>query len=159
LRREEEKVERSYQKFSWPQKRLTTVMEKIDECLSLKLDELKSIFDENELSMEWEKIVEEVAKKEIENQGAAESPAKEFLTKSIGGYADLMKYRVQEKLIRRLEDHELIKRYTVLNKEFEQRVKEENREKDEKNMNEKRAQKSPKQSRYQKKRGVDNEKN
>jgi hypothetical protein len=58
-----------------------------------------------------------------------------------------------------LEDHELIKRYMVLNKEFEQRVKEENREKDEKNMNEKRAQKSPKQSRYQKKRGVDNGKN
>jgi hypothetical protein len=47
----------------------------------------------------------------------------------------------------------------VLNKEFEQRVKEENQEKDVKNINEKRAQKSPKQSQYQKKQGVDNEKN
>jgi hypothetical protein len=57
-----------------------------------------------------------------------------------------------------LEGHELIQKYTVLNKEFENRVKEENHEQDEKNINEKRAQKSPKQSLYQKKQGVKGEK-
>jgi hypothetical protein len=50
--RKEKKVERFYQKFSWPQKRLTTVTDKINEALSPKLKELKSIFDENESSME-----------------------------------------------------------------------------------------------------------
>jgi hypothetical protein len=82
-----------------------------------------------------------------------------LISKVVGDYSDILRYRVQEKLIKRLEDHELVRRYTILNKEFEKRVKEENCEMDEKNMNEKRAQKSPKQSQSQKKRGVDNEKN
>jgi hypothetical protein len=108
---------------------------------------------------EWEKIVNEVAKEEAIAYGVEQSTSKVFLGKASGDFSDCMRYRVQEKLIKRLEDHELIKKYTVLNKEFEQRVKEENREKDVKNINEKRAQKSPKQSQYLKKRGVDNEKN
>jgi hypothetical protein len=79
------------------------------------------------------------------------TPPRGLIGKAFGGYSDILKYRVQEKLIKRLEDHELVKKYTILNKEFEKRVKEENRETDTKNMNEKRAQKSPKQGRYQKK--------
>jgi hypothetical protein len=58
-----------------------------------------------------------------------------------------------------VEGHELIQKYMVLNKEFEHRIKEENREKDVKNVNEKWAQKSPKQQQYRKKRRVDNRKN
>lgn len=46
----------------------------------------------------------------------------------------------------------MIKIYTTINSGFEKRVKEENREYDEWNMNEKRAQKSPKQKAYQKRR-------
>jgi hypothetical protein len=61
-------------------------------------------------------------------------------------------------LVKRLEGHELIQKYMVLNQEFETRIKEENWEKDEKNINEKWVQKSPKQSLYQKKRGVESEK-
>jgi hypothetical protein len=91
--------------------------DKINECLSPKLDELKAIFDKNESSMEWEKIVDEFAKEEMIACGVQQSPSKVFLTKALGDFSDCMRYRVQEKIIKRLEDHELIKKYTVLNKE------------------------------------------
>jgi hypothetical protein len=110
--------------------------------------------------MEWEKIVEEVTKEEQVACGVlVPAPVEVLVTKAKGDFSDCMRYRVQEKIIKRVEGHELIQKYTVLNKEFEHRVKEENREKDMKNINEKRAQKSPKQGQYQKKRGVDNRKN
>jgi hypothetical protein len=150
-------MERFYQKVSWPIKN-TLVKDKVNECLSPKLDEIKMIFEKNDSAIEWEKIVNEVAKAEAKVCGQGKTPPKELISRAVGNYSDILRYRVQEKLIKRLEDHELVRRYTILNKEFEKRVKEENREMDEKNINEKRAQKSPKQSRYQKKRGVNNEK-
>jgi hypothetical protein len=132
---------------------------KINECLSPKLKELKAIFEDNEMSMEWNKIADEVAKEEMNEQGLSDKvETKYYLTKASGDYTDWVRYHVQQKLVKRLEGHELIQKYTILNKEFENRVKEENREQDEKNINEKRAQKSPKQSLYQKKRGVEDEK-
>lgn len=58
-----------------------------------------------------------------------------------------------------MQEHEVVRKYNALNKDFEIRVKEENQETDEKNINEKRAQKSPKEKTFQKKRGVDNNEN
>jgi hypothetical protein len=156
--RKEVKMERFYQKDSWPI-RNPLVKDKVNECLLPKLDEIKTIFEENELTMEWEKIVNEMAKVEAKACGQKETLPKELISRAVGNYSDILRYHVQEKLIKRLEDHKLVKKYTILNKEFEKRVKEENRETDVKNMNEKRVQKSPKQSYNQKKRGVDNEKN
>lgn len=69
--------------------------------------------------------------------------------------APALKIEVQELIIERLQEHELIKRYIKLNKEFERRVKEENRERDEKKASENRAPTSQQQKSYQKKRGVE----
>jgi hypothetical protein len=130
---------------------------KIDKCLSPKIEELQAIFEANEMSMEWDKITEEVTQEEMKEQAVdvleREEP-KRYLTKVSGDYTDWLKYHIQQKLIKRLEGHELIQKYMVLNHEFENRVKEENREKDVKNINEKMVQKSPKEYLYQKKRGV-----
>jgi hypothetical protein len=154
--RKKEKESRSYQKLSWPLSQVT-IKGKINDCLSPKVNELKAIFEENEMTMEWEKIADEVAAEEMKEQGAGVSKKEEtkfYLDKASGDYRDWLKYHIQQKLVKRLEGHELIQKYMVLNQEFETRVKEENREKDMKNINDKRAQKSPKQSLYQKKRGV-----
>jgi hypothetical protein len=48
--RKEEKEMRQYQRLPWPLKKLT-MKDKINECLSPKLDELRDIFDENESRM------------------------------------------------------------------------------------------------------------
>lgn len=61
--------------------------------------------------------------------------------------------------MKKLETHDIVKKYNELNKNFVVRVKEENRELDEKNINEKRAQKSPKEKMYQKKREVESNEN
>jgi hypothetical protein len=106
------------------------------------------------MSMEWEKIANEVAVQEMEEQGIKDKvDMQTYLEKASGDYTDWVKYHIQQKLVKRLEGHELIQKYMILNKEFESRVKDENHEKDEKNINEKRAQKSLKQSLYQKKQG------
>jgi hypothetical protein len=63
--RKKEKKIKSYQKLSWPLNKVT-MKGKIDDCLSPKVNELKAIFEENEMSMEWEKIAEEVAAEEME---------------------------------------------------------------------------------------------
>jgi hypothetical protein len=55
--------------------------------------------------MEWEKIVNEIAKEEMEVCGIQLSPPKVFLTKALGDFSDCMRYRIQEKIIRQLEDH------------------------------------------------------
>jgi hypothetical protein len=111
---------------------------KINECLSPKIEELRSIFEENESSIEWTKIVEEVTKEEQVTCGVlVPAPAESMVTEAKGDFSDCMRYRVQEKIIRQVEGHKLIQKYTVLNKEFKHRVKEENQEKDTKNVNEK----------------------
>jgi hypothetical protein len=141
--RKKEKEIKFYQKLSWPLDQVT-MKGKINECLSPKINELKAIFKDNEMSMEWEKIADEVAKQEMKEQGLSDKvEMKYYLAKASGNdYTDWVKYHIQQKLVKQLEGHELIQKYMVLNKEFESRVKEENREKDEKNINEKRAQKS-----------------
>jgi hypothetical protein len=158
-KRKEDKEKKTYQKLTWPLP-VMTMKGKIDECLSPKIEELKSIFAENDSSMEWMKIVDEVTKEEQTACGVLElALADSLIAKVKGDFSDCRRYHVQEKIIRRVEGHKLIQKYTVLNKEFEHRIKEENREKDVKNVNEKRAQKSPKQQQYRKKRGIDNRKN
>jgi hypothetical protein len=50
-KRKEEKEKRIYEKLNWS---LSTMMmkRKINKCLSLKIEELRSIFEENESNME-----------------------------------------------------------------------------------------------------------
>jgi hypothetical protein len=62
-KRKMDKEKRTYQKLTWPLL-LMMMKGKIYKCLSLKIEELKSIFVENNSSMEWTKIVEEVTKEE-----------------------------------------------------------------------------------------------
>jgi hypothetical protein len=102
-------------------------MKGIDKYLLPKIDKVKSIFAENESSMEWLKIVEEVAKEEQEACGVVDlMQVKSLVTKAKGDFSDCIRYWVQEKIIKRVEGHKLIQKYTVLNKEFEHRVKEKN---------------------------------
>jgi hypothetical protein len=61
-------MERFYQKVSWPIKN-TLVKDKVNECLSPKLDEIKMIFEKNESAMEWKKIVDKMAKAEAKACG------------------------------------------------------------------------------------------
>lgn len=75
-----------------------------------------------------------------------------------GAKADLwneLRVDVQQMIIKKCEQSKVIKKYNTLNQKFVKRVKDENSEMDEKNVNEKQAQKSPKQKSYQKKRGVE----
>lgn len=66
-----------------------------------------------------------------------------------------LRVELKERLVEKSESHDVIQFYTTLNSDFEKRVKEENGEVDTRNMNEKRAQKSPKEKDYQKKRGIE----
>ncbi|CAB4381384.1 uncharacterized protein OCT59_027983 [Rhizophagus irregularis] len=63
--------------------------------------------------------------------------------------------RLKEKIIRTAESHDVILKFTSLNNSFSKRVKEENRELNEKNINEKRVTKSPKERECQKRWGVE----
>jgi hypothetical protein len=84
-----------YQKLSWPLKQVT-MKGKIDECLSPKIKELKAIFKENEMSMEWKKIADEVVVQEMEEQGVSDKvEMKYYLDKASGDYTDWLKYHVQ----------------------------------------------------------------
>jgi hypothetical protein len=66
--RNQDKMERFYQKGSWPIKN-PLVKDKVNECLSPKLDEIKMIFEKNESAMEWKKIVDKMAKAEAKACG------------------------------------------------------------------------------------------
>jgi hypothetical protein len=75
--------------------------EKINEGLSPKLNELKTIFDQNELSKEWTKIADEVTQAEMNEQGlSAKVERRLYLDGASGDYTDWLKYRVQERLIK-----------------------------------------------------------
>jgi hypothetical protein len=72
------------------------------------------------------KIVEEIIKEEQVTCGVlVPAPAESLVTKAKEDLSDCMRYQVQEKIIRRVEGHKLIQKYTVLNKEFERRIKKE----------------------------------
>lgn len=58
--------------------------------------------------------------------------------------------KIKKRIIETAESHDVIQRYTTLNNDFTKRIKEENREIDLKNINEKRAGKSPNEKKYQK---------
>jgi hypothetical protein len=91
--RKKDKMERFYQKGSWPIKN-PLVKDKVNECLSPKLDEIKMIFEKNESAMEWEKIVDEVAKAEAKACGQGEMPPKELISRAVGNYSDILRYHV-----------------------------------------------------------------
>lgn len=151
--RKEQQLMTPYRKY----RRMTSgsTQDEIDKHLSPKIKELKTIFEENGVLMEWEKIVDNAVKDCTDGYGITNAKTEEYLGRSAGTTEDFLKVEVQEFIIKKLEGHELIKQYIRLNREFEKRVKVENREQDVKNENEKRAQKSPKEKDYQKKRGVE----
>lgn len=152
--REEQTSTRSYLQYSSPEN--MNIKHRIEKSLSPKIKELKAIFEEAGAVMEWERIVDETVLGTTDGYGLDESNVQEYLSRVEGNSEeDDLKVEIQENIIKNLEGHDLIKQYIRLNENFYKRIKEENREIDVKNANEKRAQKSPKEKSYQKKRGVD----
>lgn len=147
--REEERLKTPYANLSLPSDYMT-YEEMLKQCVSPKMKELEKIFEEQGERMEWERIVNETSK-----SIAKDKPVESMCSPAVGNFTDLLRCAVQRNIVEKLETHDVIKKYNDLNKNFEVRVKEENREVDEKNVNDKRAQKSPKQIDYQKKRGVE----
>lgn len=88
--------------------------------------------------MEWNKIVEEAefAEAQVVKNLTVGSPLKDFIA---------AKVQIKEDQVKKAEMTDLIKMFSALNTNFEDRVKDENREQDVKNRNEKRAQKSPRE--------------
>lgn len=117
-----------------------------------KFKELEEIFEEAGERMEWERIVADRAQSVQKSVESITSPA-------AGNRSDMIRCGIQRQIVERLDNHEVVQKYNALNKDFGIRVKQENWETDEKNINEKRAQKSPKEKDYQKKRGVDTNEN
>lgn len=132
-------------------------MQRINITYSPKLKELQKIFTMEKQEMEWEKIVASSVSEIYEGMGIHEYEEDPmiYLKPARSDERNVFKADVQAKVIERSESHALIQEYMGLNAGFEKRVKDENREVDEKNVNLKRAQKSPKQKDYQKRRGVE----
>lgn len=128
----------------------------LENVVSPKYMELKAIFKEEGKEMDWEGIVSAQVK-ELDDYNLLEGTLEECT----GNVAvpldrlDPLRLEVQQSIIKKCEAHELIKTYNKLNKEFESRVKDENREMDVKNRNEKRGQKSLQEKLHSKKRGVE----
>lgn len=66
-------------------------------------------------------------------------PVDSMLLPAAGNHSDIMRCGIQKKIMEKLEHHDVIQKYNALNKNFKVRVKEENQEVDEKNVNKKRA--------------------
>lgn len=117
------------------------------------MDELKQIFEEQGESMEWKRVVKEVAQ-----DIAADKPVESMCSPATGTFTDLLRCVVQRSIVE-IGNTWCSKEVQRTQQKFCGSVKEENREMDEKNINEKRTQKSPKEKTYQKKRKVESNEN
>ncbi|PKY40951.1 hypothetical protein RhiirA4_440991 [Rhizophagus irregularis] len=96
-----------------------------------KLDELKAIFGRLENEMEWEKINEQAISEITESL----SP-KELKWMEQGD--DTINFTIGRQVISLAEQHDIVRLYTTLNDGFEQRLKDENRYQDKKEIGDKR---------------------